>query len=78
MESKENIQKKYNDIIKRSFKTKLDLFLFSKCHLEGGIENISQLDFELFAITDDLIKDSELAWTLGEEERFKEIGRAHV
>ena len=42
--------------------------------MKGGIENVSQLEFKGFAITEGLVKDLELAWTLGKEQRIRGAG----
>jgi len=74
VESLEEIKQKYYDLIPRSFSTKLELFLFSKCHYERKIGNFTLSEFKRFAITDDLINIYLKAWTLDYEERLSEEG----
>ena len=74
MESLEKINQKYFDIIPRSFLTKLELFLFSKCHYDKKIGNFTLSEFKRFAITDALVKVYLKAWTLDYEEKINEGG----
>lgn len=74
LESLEKIKQKYYDIINRSFSTKLDLFLFSKCHFDKRIGQFSYSDFKWFTITDDLVEIYLKAWSLGNNEKLADIG----
>jgi len=74
VESPEILIKRYYEIIPRSFSTKLELFLFSKCHYERNIGNITWSEFKWFTITDDLVKVYLKAWTLDYEERLSKEG----
>ena len=78
LESTEKIKQKYYDIINRSFSTKLDLFLFSKCHYEKRIGQFSYSDFKWFKITDDLVDIYLKAWSLGNNEKLAEDGLTMV
>ena len=60
------VNQKYQAIIKRSFDTKLDLYLFNECAKIGGLNSISINGFEVFKIEDDLIKHYEHAWQIKE------------
>lgn len=74
LESLEKIKQKYYDIIPRSFSTKLELFLFSKCFNDRRIGDFTFSDLWWFEITDELIRIYINAWALGDNERIKEDG----
>jgi hypothetical protein len=58
------IHEKYTGILHRSFKTKLDLFLFNQC-IAGTMSNEISIEiFNAFDITDDLIEIYQQAWQL--------------
>lgn len=62
---------RYNALLKRSFKSRLDIVLFGKL-LSG--KNIDELNFEqflMYEVTDELVHDYENAWQRKAHEEFK-------
>ena len=64
MESIDYIQSKYNDIISRSFSTKLDIFLFTKAIRNNNLQMISPEEFNTFRITKEISDQYQKAWQL--------------
>lgn len=60
------VNQKYQAIIKRSFKTKLELFLFNECVKTGGLNNISSHRFQSFKIETNIINHYESTWQIKE------------
>lgn len=74
MEPGRHFKSKYEAIILRSFKTKLDLFLFDICINKQYTENFSSEDFHHFEITDQVVYQYEKAWQLSKKEKLNEDG----
>lgn len=74
MESDRLLKRKYNAIILRSFKTKLDVFLFDICINKELLENFSTDNFHHFEITDKVLTLYEKAWQLLEADKLSEDG----
>jgi hypothetical protein len=74
MESIDKIKQKYYEMIPRSFSTKLELFLFSRCHRARQIGNFEFSDIKWFEVTDVLVDDYLRAWNLDEFERLNDGG----
>jgi hypothetical protein len=74
LESQEKIKQKYYDIIPRSFSTKLELYLFSKCHINWRIGSFAPWELIHFRINDDLVTDYLISLTLGNEGRIRDHG----
>jgi 5-methylcytosine-specific restriction endonuclease McrA len=74
MEFGRQLRRKYEAIIKRSFKTKLDVFLFDIYLKTLFVENFSHEEFHHFEITDQILSQYEKAWQLLDDERLSEDG----
>lgn len=74
MDSIEKIKQKYYDIISRSFLTKLELYLFSRCLDKKSIGNFSPWEFMHFKITEEIVEVYLLSLTLNGEERLNDTG----
>lgn len=74
MDSIEKIKQRYYDIIPRSFSTKLELYLFSRCHTKMSIGIFAPWELMHFKITDELVGVYLLALALDEEERINDVG----
>ncbi len=74
MDSLKYIKQKYNDIIPRSFKTKLEIFLFERCITIGNLKNITVQDFKHFKIEQDLVAKYQRAWQLEDDQSLEEGG----
>jgi 5-methylcytosine-specific restriction endonuclease McrA len=72
MDSTEYIKLKYNDLIPRSFKTKLDVYLFYRCYKKRVIGTFEKWEFNRFRIDDTILGLYNRAWQLKGEERFSE------
>lgn len=72
MDSLEFVKQKYKDIIPRSFKTKLEIFLFDRCVNNGHIGKFEPWQFMSFKIENDIVKNYEHAWQLGADDSLKE------
>lgn len=56
------LQSKYEGLRLRSFKTKLELFLFDQCLKQQGLESISRATFISFKISDELVHYYQRSW----------------
>lgn len=65
-----SIENKYQAILLRSYKTKLDVYLFIECIKKGTLNNVNELDFKNFKITDEFLKLYKDAYKLSNEERL--------
>lgn len=74
MESDSHLKRKYDAIIQRSFKTKLEMFLFDICIKNHFLENFSPENFHHFEITDQIVTLYEKAWQLLETDILSEDG----
>jgi len=74
MESDRHIKRKYEAIMLRSFKTKLDVFLFDICIRKQFSGDFSVQDFHHFEITDQVVTLYENAWQLLEKDKLSEDG----
>jgi 5-methylcytosine-specific restriction endonuclease McrA len=74
MDSLEDIKQKYNDIIPRSFNTKLEVFLFKRCITKGNLEEISVDEFKHFQINPEIVDIYQNAWQLEADDSLDEGG----
>jgi len=74
MDTIENIKQKYNDIIPRSFKTKLDIYLFYRCHEKKAIGTFDKWEFSNFQIDNDILELFNRAWQLKGEQKLSKEG----
>jgi len=74
VDSIEYLKQKYYDLLPRSFKTKLDIYLFYRCLNKGGIGKFKAWEFDHFKIDDEVIAEYEKAWQLGHEDRLTQDG----
>lgn len=74
MDSPEYIIRKYNELIPRSFKTKLDIFLFYKCITKGDLQSITKQEFEHFKIDQKIVNKYQKAWQLEENQSLEKEG----
>lgn len=74
MDSLEYIKQKYLDLIPRSFKTKLDIYLFNRCIRNRSIGKFDLWEFMSFKLTKEIVVNFERAWQLGTDDRLKEGG----
>lgn len=51
-----SIESKYQAILLRSYKTKLDVYLFIECITKGTLNNVNELELKNFKITDEFLK----------------------
>lgn len=72
MDSIEYIKQKYNELIPRSFKTKLDVFLFHRCITKRRIESVELSEFKWFKIEKEILKMYNKAWQLGVDDKLTE------
>ncbi len=63
------ISSKYRALSERSFKTKLELYLFNRCYYEYDLD-FSEDDFILFEIDDHLVELYERSWSLDNDDKF--------
>ncbi len=68
------VTRKYRDLIPRSFKTKLDIFLFDRCIEGKSLRSIEPWEFKSFGISEKIVTSYERAWQLGPEESLNEGG----
>lgn len=64
MDSLQYIKRKYVDLIPRSFKTKLDIFLFHRSIIKGNLEDVTVQEFKNFKIDPDIEAKYQRAWQL--------------
>lgn len=64
MESIDYIRNKYNDILSRSFSTKLDIFLFTRAIRTKNLSGISPDEFQRFQISEKITTLYQKAWQL--------------
>ncbi len=74
MKSIDYIKGKYNDILGRSFSTKLDIFLFSRIIRKENLVGINSDEFIRFSITKDITDTYQKAWQLAGSGRLTERG----
>lgn len=74
MESLEYLKRKYNDILVRSFNTKLELFLFNRAIHSGKLLGFIPDEFRSFQISDTVTSLYQQAWQLCEEDKLMEDG----
>lgn len=72
MESIDYLRNKYNDIMPRSFSTKLDIFLFDRAIRTKNLSGISPDEFERFQISDEIAGKYQKAWQLQGTEALSE------
>lgn len=72
MDSIEYIKQKYYELIPRSFKTKLDVFLFHRCITKRRIASVELSDFKWFKIEKEILKMYNKAWQLGVDDKLSE------
>ncbi len=63
-----SIESKYQAILLRSYKTKLDVYLFIECITKGTLDNVNELEFKNFKITDAFLRMYKDACKLSYEE----------
>ena len=74
MKSDIYIRRKYNDIISRSFSTKLDIFLFTKAIRKGNLSRITTGEFKRFQITKECTNMYQKAWQLAGSDQLTDDG----
>ena len=74
MESDRLLKRKYEAISQRSFKTKLEIFLFDRCIKKQFPENFSSEDFHHFEIISQVVTLYEKAWQLLDDDKLSEDG----
>ena len=74
MDSIEYIKQKYYELIPRSFKTKLDTYLFTRCIKHRRIGVFEKWEFNRFKIEEDILESYERAWQLGGNDRLSDEG----
>lgn len=72
MDSIEYIKQKYNELIPRSFKTKLDVFLFHRCITKRRIESVELSEFKWFKIEKEILELYNKAWQLEADDKLSE------
>ncbi len=63
-----SVESKYQAILLRSYKTKLDVYLFTQCIIKGKLDNVNELEFKNFKISDVHLEMYKDAWSLPNEE----------
>ena len=71
------LKQKYQNLAERSFKTKLELFLFSLSYKEELL-NFTFDDFRKFSIEDSLVSKYETSWNLSGEDHFSVNNRVTI
>ncbi len=72
MEMSEYLKQKYNDVIERSFKTKLEVFLVDRVKRLSHIRGITPEEFNDFKITEEIANNYSEVWQMKESEEYYE------